>query len=543
MTYSSPGQNNPDASTRPTPGARCPFHPHPAALSLGGICGFVGSILRDYLPGNDKPALDFGAVTHIPYSIELMTQLVSLPANPVELLKWVDTSFGPRAHFRFINNQDFFVFSDPTVVREILKRTDRGRGDQFDKSSFLSDGGGPLIGSDNMLVLSNNAWREQHDLITPLFARGEFNSPTRFNRVQSLVAAGIEDLRNRVRRGGDDGCQVDLLHETSLLGLRVTLQEILGVTLPEYEKLVAIRDASRIYHSTFPAEAATPFNVPHELLSAVSSHSHEVEKAKQTLSQFIDEVIEEGRNIISTSPSVDTLCSRMIRASEGEGAIMSLEQVHYNLMAFLFAGHESTGSSLAYAWARSALDETYRGAVRAERSSLQHSPATGVSDLLARSPFTNSLLDETLRWHPPVFSLFRVTTDHLNVMARGDAGEVRIPKGAEVILNLYNCHRDEETYGVSTTGYPADQFEPRRWLPRELEDGKPWQRPDIYSFGFGPRVCIGFHLYQTTALSALQGLVDAFDVLPQFDHPDSNSGSDFTLQRIGGLPAIVRVRN
>lgn len=91
-------------------------------------------------------------------------------------------------------------------------------------------------------------------------------------------------------------------------------------------------------------------------------------------------------------------------------------------------------------------------------------------------PYLNALVKECLR----TFSVLRLS---LPRAAWKDIqyGDVFIPKGTTVFLNAWGCNRDETVFGQD-----ADEFRPERFL----ED------PDLphAAYGFGTRMCAGFHL-------------------------------------------------
>lgn len=95
-------------------------------------------------------------------------------------------------------------------------------------------------------------------------------------------------------------------------------------------------------------------------------------------------------------------------------------------------------------------------------------------------PFFVACIKEGLRLNPPATNLFARV-----VPAGGKAIDgVFVPGGMEITSYAYVMQRDRELYGED-----ADEFRPERWTEgeeraRELEGAQ-------FSFGIGPRVCIG----------------------------------------------------
>lgn len=96
-----------------------------------------------------------------------------------------------------------------------------------------------------------------------------------------------------------------------------------------------------------------------------------------------------------------------------------------------------------------------------------------------------TLIEETLRFDPPVQSVLRRTT------AAIDLAGAQIPPQATVLLLLASANRDEAVFA------DADQFR----LDRDPGDSKP------LAFGAGPHYCLGATLARMEAAAALRALL------------------------------------
>ena len=104
------------------------------------------------------------------------------------------------------------------------------------------------------------------------------------------------------------------------------------------------------------------------------------------------------------------------------------------------------------------------------------------------------LLEEVLRYNPPVQIIFRHTT------ADTELSGVRIPKGSAVMPILASANRDETKFA------DAEAFD----IDRKIE-------VPLMSFGQGPHFCLGNYLSRMEARSALEVALSRFETLEVID--------------------------
>ncbi|KAK3368848.1 cytochrome P450 [Lasiosphaeria ovina] len=170
------------------------------------------------------------------------------------------------------------------------------------------------------------------------------------------------------------------------------------------------------------------------------------------------------------------------------------------LSTFLFAGHDTTATLMAWAVYELARTPRALAAVRAELDELfgaDSSPeavrdrllAPGGDELVHRMAYTSAVLKETLRLWPPG-STTRMTRP-------GDGWAVRDPSTGEMHnldgLLVYQLvpiiQRDPRAFGDT-----ANRFVPERWLHQEEDGDKAIPTGAWRAFERGPRNCIGQEL-------------------------------------------------
>ncbi|XP_010253989.1 PREDICTED: probable (S)-N-methylcoclaurine 3'-hydroxylase isozyme 2 [Nelumbo nucifera] len=133
---------------------------------------------------------------------------------------------------------------------------------------------------------------------------------------------------------------------------------------------------------------------------------------------------------------------------------------------------------------------------------------------LPNLPYLHACVKETLRLHPPVpFLIPHIALESCEVM------NYTIPKGSEVLVNLYAIGRDPTTWDN------PNSFLPERFLNSEVDyQGNHFQ---YIPFGAGRRMCPGMSLGTRVVRLILAALVHTFDwSLPGGMHQDELDMAD-----------------
>jgi cytochrome P450 len=182
--------------------------------------------------------------------------------------------------------------------------------------------------------------------------------------------------------------------------------------------------------------------------------------ASAEMSKYLAEIIAR-----KTSDSGNDLISVLVRAKEGEVLTAQEAIIFANLL--LFAGSETTTNLIGNAIC----------ALLTHPETLALAQAN--LDLIA------PIIEETLRWDPPVHYLFRRATQDVEV-----AG-ITIPDGATVTVLIASANRDETACGIDAAEFNVD---------RKMSN------PHL-AFGFGAHFCLGASLARMEATAALQRVI------------------------------------
>ncbi|XP_029672016.1 cytochrome P450 4g15-like [Formica exsecta] len=113
---------------------------------------------------------------------------------------------------------------------------------------------------------------------------------------------------------------------------------------------------------------------------------------------------------------------------------------------------------------------------------------------LQRMNYLENVIKETMRLFPVVPLIARELTEDLNI------GEIILPKGADVILQLMTMHRNEKYWPNPLV------FDPDRFLPENIGTSNSSYMP----FSLGPRNCIGMEYAMISLKVFLSTLVRTF---------------------------------
>jgi cytochrome P450 len=106
---------------------------------------------------------------------------------------------------------------------------------------------------------------------------------------------------------------------------------------------------------------------------------------------------------------------------------------------------------------------------------------------------------------------------------------VFVPKGTQVVYNLYAMHRRTDFYGLD-----AEEFRPERWGDNTLRPG--W---GYLPFNGGPRICIGQRYALTEVSYVLVRMVQAFRVLESRDSGPWEESLTLTLSSRNGTKVCL----
>ncbi|MBW3571187.1 MAG: cytochrome P450 [Gemmatimonadetes bacterium] len=374
--------------------------------------------------------------------------------DPLAGIRRLQLRWGDVAMAR-IGKRRLYVLSHPEMVRDVLVTHHRN----FVKS-FALQRARVLLG-EGLLTSEGEFHLRQRRLSQPAFHR---------DRVAALAGTMVryaDDAANRWRAG----MEVDATREMNRLTLGIAGTALLGVDVEgEADEIGrALTDAlglfDRLHNPLAPLLDRLP--VPGTL---------RMRRARERLDATIYRAIAERR---ASGEDRDDLLGMLLSARdvEGDGGGMTDLQLRDELLTLFLAGHETTANALAWTWHLLALHPRAEARLHGELRDVLGGRAPGAADYAAL-PFTRAVLAESMRLHPPAWTVGR------EPLADFAAGGYRIRAGSIVLVSPWILHHDARWWGAD-----VDAFRPERWLQPDFEASLP--RFAYFPFGGGPRKCIG----------------------------------------------------
>ncbi len=351
--------------------------------------------------------------------------------------------FGPRVVV-FLNH--------PDLVEEVLVNQNR----KFIKHYRLRDATRTL--GQGLLISEGEFWRGQRKLAQPAFHR------------ERIAAYGqlMVQLTERMLLGWANG----QVRDAQDAMMRLTL-EIVAKTLFDAEiggDSAEVSAAMDTLMQAFVVRTASLVSPPHWFPTPMNIR---VERAIRRLEQILRSIIAERRK---SGEDRGDLLSMLLKAQDEEsGRRMTDTQLRDEVMTLFMAGHETTANTLTWTWfLLSQHPEAEARLHRELETVLGGRPAT-VADL-PRLPYTESVINETLRVYPTAWMVGRENIETVEL------GGYTMPVGTTFFMPQWVIHRDARWFDDPET------FRPERWEGGLLQR---LHRYAYFPFGGGPRICIG----------------------------------------------------
>lgn len=385
-----------------------------------------------------------------------------------------ETMLSPLGYSR----RGILLINDPALVAEVMNDAQ----DQFPKNDLFVGALEGLVGN-SMFVTSGDTWRRQRRMVDPAF------SHIRINRAFEFMQGAVDDYEARLDALSASGETFSLDAAMSHLTADVITRTIFSTPLASQTSREVFED-----FSAFERRVAS-IDVRRLLMDkawAPIPQPDDVQRACQRIRQHLGAMLDTR---LATA-GLDDIAGAVIEARDTDtGQGFTREEIIDQLGVFFLAGHETTASSLTWAFFIVSQRPDVVARMRAEVDQVVGDGPV-LLEHTKKLTFVRNMFRETLRLYPPITFIPRVALRDTTIGGR------RVKRGTMLMIAPWAMHRH-----VKLWKHP-DRFDPDRFLPEREHE----LTPGAYiPFGLGPRICVGAAFATIETALILARLVRRFD--------------------------------
>jgi cytochrome P450 len=342
-----------------------------------------------------------------------------------------------------VPGRPFYLVSSPALVQQVLQT----RADRY-KKSFDIELALELLG-DGLVTTEGEQWRKNRSVVAKAFRTLDREEVT--TKVRRLVVEWVSGF-------GRSGARVMANETFTTLIMSILAEAILGVSPPV--------DPAGLMSATVEGlrfverRVSAPIDIDRYIRTPWRAT---FERALGIIDAQIALWVAEARQRAKDGDAAANVgvVHRLVEEADSRGGAESERWLRDEIRTLLMAGHET--SAVALTWLVTEL---------ASQPDLQHQLAAEEGTTLL-----GSVIDETLRLHPPVWALGRES------IVADELGAFELPAGSTVLVSPFVTQR-----------LPGVWPRASELVPDRFVDGKPPHAYAMFPFSNGPRRCLGDRL-------------------------------------------------
>jgi cytochrome P450 len=312
----------------------------------------------------------------------------------------------------------------------------------------------PLIG-DGLLTTDGEYHDRAREIMMPVFHRERIGA----------AADVMSEEAERALEGWRPGMGIDLYDWTRHVTMRVAMRALFGLDPDRAGVDVA---------ATF--ERGLSFYEREywlQVLRGPGSPFSRLRRVRRTLDGItLGEIARRRRE----GDAGEDILGLLIEAEDEDGNRFTDEQVRDQILTLLFAGHDTTTSTVAFLFYELARKPEWAERLATERDLVAGDDAPNAAQLFSEMPELDMAVQETLRLYPPAWIGPRRSNTEF------EFGGYRIPAELPVNYSSWASHRLPDVFP------DPHAFKPDRFAPEEKAK---LPKGAYVPFGGGPRICIG----------------------------------------------------
>ena len=440
-----------------------------------------------------------------PPSHPLLGLMREFRQDRIGLYRRVAQAYGDvlRMRFLWVNT---YTISHPDYMRQVLVENNHN----YVRNPFVNDVFKLFLG-DGLFTMDGESWLSRRRLMQPAFHR------QRLAGLGTLITDAAEAMLVDWSQW-QEGQEITIDEEMMKVTLRVVGQALFSVDL--LGAASALGDAFTSVSEFVNYRMNTPFPPP---LWLPTPRNRQFKAALATLDSTVHSIIEERKK---TSEEKGDLLDMLMAARDADtGAGMTDEELRNEVALLIFAGHETTATTLTWTFYLLSQHPEVENKLHAELATVLGGRTPTLADL-PNLPYNRMVIEETMRLYPQAWGVSRKS------VAADEVGGYQIPAGASLTLPIMTLHYDPRWWEQ------PDQFDPERFTPERSANRHKFA---YLPFGAGPRQCIGNNFALMEAQLVLATVAQRYQLRLRPGHP-VQPDPVFVLRTSHGLPMRVTRR-
>ncbi|OAY59339.1 cytochrome P450 CYP749A22 isoform X2 [Manihot esculenta] len=414
--------------------------------------------------------------------MELSHQM--LPRLQPHIYSWIKL-YGTN----FLNWYGFqaqLVVTDPELVQEVLINKEGAYQKKFIQNyvdKFLGDG---------LLASQGEKWLKMRKL-----ANHAFHGESLKSMIPAMVAS-VETMLERWRQ--NDVKEIEVFQEFKILTSEIISRTAFGSSYLEGKNIfdMLARMASIVSRNNFKV------GIPGIRTFLKTRDDTESEELEQGIRDSIIKMInkrEEGLLMGEHDSYGNDFLGLLLNAhhDNDKAKKISVDDLIDECKTFYVAGHETTACSLTWTVLLLAIHSDWQDRARAEVLQLfgKQNPSP---DGIGRLKIMSMIINESLRLYPPVFNITREVQKEVRL------GKMIIPEKMAVCLPILAVHENSQVWGEDVHFFKPERF--ADGVAKATKDNT----SGFFSFGSGPRTCVGLNFAVTEIKIALSMILQQYRV-------------------------------
>jgi cytochrome P450 len=416
--------------------------------------------------------------------------------DPLPLLLEAYEEFGPVFSMRLLHSRAVFMLGPEANHYVTVGHPENFHWRESSFGDLI-----PLLG-DGLLTVDEDFHDRARAIMMPAFHREQVAASTAAMTVEADRAIDALPV----------GEVVDIYEWMRNLAMRIAMRALLGLDPDEAGKGAAAAEHFE--------RALAYYGIDYHLrmLRGPRSPWSRLVASRQVLDEIV--FAEIARRRAAPDPGRSDILSLLVGARGSGGEEFSDQEIRDQVMTLMFAGHDTSTSTLTFMLHELTHHPEVVRRLREEQDRVLDGETPTPRQLEKEMPYLEMVLDEVLRLYPPAWIGPRRAT------AEFEFGGCTIPRGAYVNYCSWASHRLPEVFPE------PEAFIPERFT-RERKAALP--RGAYVPFGGGSRICIGKRFGQTEVKLVATKLLQRL-------RPEALPGRTMTIRQMPTLSPLGGLR-